>query len=60
VVVEEEDETALGGMAQDGEAQVTAVIVAMMIGAEAEVVEEEAAEDVDIVKILLRITALEL
>jgi hypothetical protein len=53
------DETALGGMAQDGEAQVTVVTVAMMIAAEVEVAEEEAGDGADTAEILSRKMALE-
>jgi hypothetical protein len=47
---EEEDVIALAGMAQDGEVQATAVTVAMMIAAEAEVVGEEAEEGASTVR----------
>lgn len=53
------DEIALGGMAQDGGAQVTVVTVAMMIAAEVEVAEEEAGDGVDTAEILSRKIALE-
>jgi hypothetical protein len=53
------DETALGGMAQDGEVQATAVTVAMMIAAEVEVAEEEAEDGVDTAEILSQKMVLE-
>jgi len=56
---EVEDGTALEGMAQDGEVQAIAVIVAMMIEAEAGVVEEEAEDGVETMESLSRKMALE-
>ena len=55
---EAEDETALDGMAREGEVQATAVIAAMTIEAEVEVAEEEAEDGVDNVEIFSRKMAL--